>query len=129
MNKITSTIVNISRLIVGGLATLGSIVTFALMVITNDTYANWLQIELMLLCGFILSMILAAVADDPNRLLRHLFAITVCVLAFSYRRLKIKHSCTAYCNTLRRKLDGYPRTYRYSLANYDNNLHIDFDRL
>ena len=120
-------VVKFLRVLFAGLATLTGIVSFFLMVSVNDTYEHWWKLELGLLGVFILSMIVCAIAEDPNRLLRHLFAITFCVLAFAYRRLRIQNDDTYYCNKIRRKLDRYPQAYIFALDKYDEKLYKDFD--
>lgn len=112
-------VVKLVRTLFVGLATLTGIVSFFLMISVSDTYEHWWKLELGLLGVFILSMIVCAIAEDPNRLLRHLFAITFCVLGFAYRRLRIQNDVTYYCNKIRRKLDGYPKAYRFALSRYD----------
>lgn len=114
------TVMSISSAIIG-------IVSFFLMVCVNDNYEGWFKLELLLLGIFALSVVVGAVADDPNRLLRHLFAITFCIFAFAYRRLHINCEATYCCNKMRRKLDGYPRLYVYALEKYDDKLYKDFD--
>ena len=107
------------RIFISIIATVVGIISFFLMIIINDTYESWLKSELMLLGVFVLSMIICAIAEDPNRLFRHVFAITFCILAFAYRRLKIQNEFTYHCNKVRRDVDGYPKAYRFALSRYD----------
>ena len=120
-------IVKFLRRVFAKLSTFTGIVSFLLMASANAEYEHWWKLELVLLGIFILSMIVCAIAEDPNRLLRHLFAITFCVLAFAYRRLRIQNDVTYYCNKIRRKLDGYLQTYIFALDKYDEKLYKDFD--
>ena len=111
-------VVEVIRIFIGTISAAVGIISFCLMII-NNTYEGWLKRELMLLGVFVLSMIICAIAEDPNRLLRHIFAITFCILAFAYRRLKIQNEFTYYCNNIRRYFGGYPKAYRFALSRYD----------
>lgn len=126
MNK-GKKVVNFLRTVFSILATITGIVTFFLMATLDDSISGWFKFELILLALFGLSVLVGAIADDPNRLLRHLFAIMFCTLAFAYRRLHIDSEPTQYCNYIRRKCDGYPKAYLFALDRYDTKIYKDFD--
>lgn len=115
------------RFVLNIIATIVGIISFISMMSINDSDGTWLSFEAIWLTLFILSFVINSIAFDPNLLIRHMFAILVCNLAFAYRRLHIRNEVTYECNRLRRKLDGYPQLYLKTLEIYDDKLYKDFD--
>lgn len=115
------------RFVLNTIATIVGIVSFIGMISVDDNASMWFSLEAICLTLFILSFVINAIACDPNLLIRHLFAILMCNLAFAYRRLHIRNEVTHECNRLRRKLDGYPQLYLKALEIYDDKLYKDFD--
>lgn len=115
------------RFAVNIVATIVGIISFIGMISVDDNASSWFSLEAICLTLFILSFVINSIACDPNLLIRHLFAILMCNLAFAYRRLHIRNEVTYECNRLRRKLDGYPQLYLKALEIYDDKLYKDFD--
>lgn len=105
-----------------------SIISFLVIASESSNISTMIPTKLIALIVFALSILVAGVCDDPNIILRHIFAIWFCINALRGKSSEMKREdkVISKCyNTLLNERT-YHRTYRYALRLYDDKLYEEF---